>query len=80
MRLWRLSAPCPRPPGPPQQRLGAWAGLESSFMSRTEQEERLEQIFSSLEAAFKKVDKTKDDAKRQAMLKDITAQLRDAKT
>jgi hypothetical protein len=49
-------------------------------MSRTEQEDKLDAIFNSLEAAFKKVDKTKDDAKRQAMLKDITGQLRDAKT
>ena len=49
-------------------------------MSRTEQEERLAAMFAALEAAFKKVDKTRDDAKRQAMLRDITTQLRDAKT
>jgi len=44
-----------------------------------EQEDKLDAIFGALEAAFKKVEKTKDDAKRQAMLKDITGQLRDAK-
>lgn len=48
-------------------------------MQRTEQEERLEDIFNALEAAFKKLDKIKDDAKRQAALKDITSKLRDAK-
>jgi hypothetical protein len=49
-------------------------------MARSEQEEKLEVIFNGLEAAFKKLDRTKDDAKRQTMLKDITSQLRDAKT
>ncbi|KAI8473157.1 MAG: hypothetical protein J3K34DRAFT_361577, partial [Monoraphidium minutum] len=44
-----------------------------------EQEEKLDAIFSSLEGAFKKLDKIKDDAKRQAALKDITGKLRDAK-
>ncbi|KIY93081.1 putative plant SNARE 13, partial [Monoraphidium neglectum] len=48
-------------------------------MSRTEQEEKLEVIFSGLESAFKKIDKIKDDVKRQAALKDITSKLRDAK-
>jgi hypothetical protein len=48
-------------------------------MSRTEQEEKLEAIFGALETAFKKLDKVKDDAKRQAALKDITSKLRDAK-
>ena len=48
-------------------------------MSRTEQEEKLEAIFNALEAAFKKIEKIKDDAKRQTALKDITAKLRDAK-
>lgn len=49
-------------------------------MTRTEQEEKLEVIFNGLEAAFKKLEKTRDEAKRGAMLKDITAQLRDSKT
>ena len=49
-------------------------------MSRTEQEERLEAMFAALEVAFRKVDRTRDEAKRAAMLKDITSQLRDAKT
>jgi hypothetical protein len=47
---------------------------------RLEQEDRLEEIFNFLEGAFKKLDKTKDAAKRQATLKDITARLKDAKT
>ncbi len=47
---------------------------------RTEQEEKLDTIFSSLEATFKKVDRCKDDAKIQAMLKEITNKLKDAKT
>ena len=46
---------------------------------RSEQEEKLDGIFSALEASFKKVDKTKDAAKIQGMLKDITAKLKDAK-
>lgn len=49
-------------------------------MSRTEQEERLEAMFAALETAFRKLDKTRDESKRQAMLKDITSQLRDGKT
>lgn len=48
-------------------------------MQRTEQEDKLDVIFSALESAFKKLDKIKDDTKRQAALKDITAKLRDAK-
>ena len=47
---------------------------------RLEQEDRLEEIFNFLETAFKKLDKTKDGAKRQATLKDITSRLKDAKT
>lgn len=49
-------------------------------MSRTEQEEKLEAIFAELEAAFKKLDRTRDDGKRATMLRDITTQLREAKT
>ncbi len=47
---------------------------------KTDQEERLDVIYQELEAAFKKVDKTKDPVKVQALLKDITNKLKDAKT
>jgi hypothetical protein len=48
-------------------------------MSRTEQEEKLDAIFEVLEASFKKLERTRDEAKRAALLKEVNAQLRDAK-
>jgi hypothetical protein len=47
---------------------------------RTEQEERIESIYRELDDAFKKASKLKDGAKLQALLKDITNKLKDAKT
>lgn len=47
--------------------------------SKTDQESRLEVIFSGLEAGFKRLDKARDPEKAQALLKDVTAKLKDAK-
>ncbi|GBF88675.1 hypothetical protein Rsub_01574 [Raphidocelis subcapitata] len=48
--------------------------------SRTEQEEKLDAIFDVLEASFKKLERTRDEAKRAVLLKEVNTQLRDAKT
>lgn len=45
----------------------------------TEQEEKLQSIYGEIEALFKKVDKTKDDKKLTALLRDVTNKLKDAK-
>jgi hypothetical protein len=47
---------------------------------KTEQEERIQEIFDDLERGFKKLDKTSDEAKKQTMLKDLTNKLKDAKS
>ncbi len=47
---------------------------------KTEQEQKLDVLFQELEAGFKKVDKTKDATKTQALLKELTNKLRDAKS
>lgn len=48
--------------------------------AKTDQEEKLDVIFKELEEGFTKVDKAKDAAKAQTLLKDITNKLKDAKT
>lgn len=58
---------------PPDRRLTSMSG------DRTDQERRLEVVFANLEANFKRLDKARDAAKTQALLKDVTAQLKDAK-
>lgn len=54
---------------------------QASAMSfgRTEQEERIESIYKELDESFNKASKLKDGAKLQALLKDITNKLKDAK-
>jgi hypothetical protein len=47
---------------------------------KTEQEDKIQEIFDDLERGFKKLDKTSDEAKKQAMLKDLTNKLKDAKS
>jgi hypothetical protein len=47
--------------------------------SKTDQESRLEAVFAGLDADFKRLDKTRDPEKAQALLKDVTAKLKDAK-
>jgi hypothetical protein len=46
---------------------------------KTDQESRLDAVFAGLEADFKRLDKARDPAKAQALLKDVTAKLKDAK-
>jgi hypothetical protein len=50
-----------------------------STWGRTDQEARLQAVFAGLEADFKRLDKAKGADKAQALLKDITAKLKDAK-
>lgn len=47
--------------------------------SKTDQESRLESVFSGLEADFKRLDKARNPEKAQTLLKDVTAKLKDAK-
>jgi SNARE protein len=47
---------------------------------KTEQEEKIQELFDDLDKGFKKLDRTSDEAKKQAMLKDLTNKLKDAKT
>lgn len=47
--------------------------------SKTDQEARLEAVFAGLEADFKRLDKARDPDKAQALLKDVTTRLKDAK-
>ena len=47
--------------------------------SKTDQESRLEAVFAGLEADFKRLDKARNADKTQALLKDVTAKLKDAK-
>lgn len=47
---------------------------------RYEQEVQLENIFLSLSQGFRKLDKITDGGKQQALLKDLTAQMQEAKT
>jgi hypothetical protein len=47
---------------------------------RTEQEEKLEEIFNFLEGTFKKIEKQKDAEKVQKELKEVTNRLKEAKT
>lgn len=46
---------------------------------KTDQESRLDAVFACLEADFKRLDKARDPAKAQALVKDVTAKLKDAK-
>ncbi len=46
---------------------------------KTEQEDKLDEIFISLDALYKKVEKVKDPTRAQALLKDANGKLRDAK-
>lgn len=46
---------------------------------KTEQEVRVNEIYSSVEGDFKKLDKTNDPNKTQALLKEVTKKLKDAK-
>lgn len=46
---------------------------------KTDQERRLDAVFAGLEADFKRLDKARDPAKAQALVKDVTAKLKDAK-
>lgn len=48
-------------------------------MERYEQELQLETIFQSLSDAFKRMDKL-PEGKQQALMKDLTAQMQEAKT
>lgn len=47
---------------------------------KTDQEVRVNEIYSSLEAAFKRADKLRDPDKVQAVLREVTKKLKDAKT
>jgi novel plant SNARE len=47
---------------------------------KTEQEEKLDEIYNELDSGFRKLDKLKDPAKSNAILKDLTNKLKDAKT
>eukprot|EP00878_Enallax_costatus_P004352 GHUV01004588.1.p2 GENE.GHUV01004588.1~~GHUV01004588.1.p2 ORF type:complete len:286 (+),score=100.88 GHUV01004588.1:345-1202(+) len=46
---------------------------------KTDQEVKVQELFNSLEADFKKLDKAKDPNKTQALLKEVTKKLKDAK-
>lgn len=46
----------------------------------TEQEDKLKTIFVNLEMLFKKLEKAKDGEKLKAILKEITDNLKEAKT
>lgn len=47
----------------------------------TEQEEKIQVLFTSLDADFKKLSKSQQDpGKTQAVLKDVTRKLKDVKT
>lgn len=46
---------------------------------KTDQESRLAAVFAGLEADFKRLDKAKNSEKAQALLKDVTTKLKDAK-
>ena len=46
---------------------------------RTDQEIRLDAIFAGLEASFKRFYKARDPERSQALLKEVTAKLKDAK-
>jgi hypothetical protein len=47
---------------------------------KTEQEEKLDEIYNELDSGFRKLDKLKDPTKSNAILKDLTNKLKDAKT
>lgn len=51
----------------------------SKFFARTEQEEKIEDLFHELTQLFKQLDLEKDNAKIQRLLKDVTSRLKDAK-
>lgn len=46
---------------------------------KTEQEVRINEIYSSLDGDFKKLDKSRDPNKTQTLLKEVTRKLKDAK-
>lgn len=46
---------------------------------KTDQEVKVQELFSSLEGDFKKLDKAKDPNKAQPLLKEVTKKLKDAK-
>jgi hypothetical protein len=51
----------------------------TSSWSSTDQEIRLGAVFAGLEADYKRLASAKDGAKAAALLKDVTAKLKDAK-
>lgn len=71
---------------PAATRLGAAgrAGLAPKSrpcsLCRYDQEVQLETIFLGLSQGFRKLDKLTDGGKQQALLKDLTAQMQEAKT
>ena len=50
------------------------------MMERYEQEVQLESIFLNLSTGFRKLDKLTDAGKQQGLLKELTAQMQEAKT
>jgi hypothetical protein len=43
---------------------------------KTEQEEKIQELFDNLDKGFMRLDRTSDEAKKQAMLKNLTDKLR----
>lgn len=46
---------------------------------KTDQEERLEDLFKELTSDFKEMDKTNNNAKQENLLKNINGKIKDAK-
>jgi hypothetical protein len=46
----------------------------------TDQEVKIQELFTSLEADFKKLSRIRDSSKAQVILREVTKKLKDAKT